>query len=263
MPDDTPSHPSAHTPRQAPNKPPSPAEQGPFSATFPAHADLPYADVTYGPDIATEADLRLLGDLADRRVLDLGAGAGHAAIAMARGGAHVIAVDPSAENLARVRRAADEHELRVELHQSDLADLPFLRADSVDLVYSAYGLATVPDLGRTFRQLHRVLRPERPLVFSLPHPAFALVDPTSGEPMRIRRSYWDPTPREWNIEGRTGADHTHTVEELFTALHRAGLRVETLLEPEPLESGRHSPYYSEVMRWIPATLVVRARKLGR
>jgi SAM-dependent methyltransferase len=210
----------------------------------------------------TEADLRLLGDLDGKRVLVLGSGAGHAAVAMAAQGAHVITVDPDHANLALVRDAADVHELKVEVRQSDLADLAFVRADSVDIVYSAYSLATTPDLGRIFRQAHRVLRPEMPLVFSLPHPAFALIDPAGNDPLRVRRTYWDASPRVWDVDGRRGSDHPHTVSEIFTQLTRSNFRVDTLLEPEPSHERRHSEYFTEVMKWIPATLLVRARKEG-
>jgi SAM-dependent methyltransferase len=255
-------HPSAHVPRPSPNKPPGPAEKGPFSATYPVDAALSFDQITYGPDVGTDADYRLLGDLNGKRALILGAGGGHAAIAMASQGAYVIAVDPDSNNLTRTREAAELHELKVEVRQSDLADLAFVRADSADLVYSAYSLATVADLGRVFRQAHRVLRPEMPLVFSLPHPAFAMVDPAGTDPMRIRRSYWDTTPRGWDIDGRRGTDHPHTVAEVFTQLSRSNFRVDTLLEPEAEGSGRPSEYHSEIMRWIPATLIVRARKEG-
>jgi SAM-dependent methyltransferase len=260
---DTPGgHPSSHVPRPAPNKPPSPAEKGPFSATYPVDADLGYDEVPYGPDIGTDAEFRLVGELEGKRALVLGAGSGHAAVAMAAAGAHVIAIDPDANNLTRLRDAAERHELKVEVRQSDLADLAFVRADSADVVYSAYALASIPDLGRVFRQVHRVLRPQMHLVFSLPHPAFALVDPASTDPMRIRRSYWDITPRTWEIEGRRGSDHPHTISSVFTQLVRANFRVDTLLEPEPGGGARRSEYHSEIMRWLPATLVVRARKEG-
>ena len=254
-------HPSAHSPKSSSNKPPSPAEKGPFSATFPAAADLSYETISYGPDVGTEEDYRLLGEVEGRRILDLGCGAGHTAVALALAGAHVIAVDPNAENLARAREAAEQYETRIEVHQSDLADLAFVRADSVDVVFSAYQLASVPDLGRVFRQVHRVLRPDTHLVFSLPHPAFALIDPASNDPMRIRRRYWDTDPREYEVDGVAGADHPHTVTAVFTQLQRSNFRVDTLLEPEPSQSPP-SRYHSEIMTWVPATLIVRAQKEG-
>lgn len=262
MSDSSGGHPSSHVPRQAPNKPPSPAEKGPYSATFPVDARLPFDDLPYGPDIGTEADYRLLGDLEGKRVLVLGAGGGHATVAMAQQGAHVITVDADHTNLTAVREAAEAHELRAEVHQSDLADLAFVRADSVDAIYSAYALAGVPDLGRVFRQAHRVLRPEMPIVLSFPHPAFALVDPAGNDPMRIRRSYWDTSPRPYEVDGRVGADHPHTVGSIFTQLTRSNFRVDTLLEPEPAADGPRSEYHTEIMRWVPATLVIRGRKQG-
>lgn len=260
MSDQPPSHPSAHQPGPGPNRPAS--SPGPLSATFPAGTDLPYDVVCYGPAIATEAELRLLGDLEGRRVLDLGCGGGHSAVAMATQGAHVVAVDPFAENIGKVRAAAEHHEVRVETHQSDLADLPFLRADSVDLAYSSYALATVPDLSRTFRQIHRVLRSDSHLVFSLPHPAFSLIEATSNDPLRIKHPYWDTAPRPWEAEGRKGDEYPHTVSGVFTDLTRAGFKVDVMMEPEPHDEGPLGRQFTEIMRWVPATLLVRARKEG-
>jgi SAM-dependent methyltransferase len=257
-----PGHPSAHRTTRESNQPPSMTGQGPFSATWPAQAALSYDTIHYGPDVATDDELRLIGDVEGKRVLDLGCGVGHASIALARRGAKVIGVDPSPERLARAREAADHHEVKIELHQSDLAELAYVRADSVDLVVSAYALATVRDLDRVFRQVHRVLRPDQHLVFSLPHPAFALVDPASNDPLRIRRAYWDRTPRPFETDEGTGADHPRTISEVFTGLGRANFRVDTLLEPGPATDAKRSPYWSEVAQWIPTTLVVRGRKEG-
>ena len=95
--------------------------------------DIPDA-IAYAPDGPTEADLRLFGDVADKRVLDLGTGSGTNAIALARQGAHVIALDRSVAQLARARKLAAATDVRVEWHECDVADLAFLRADSIDLV---------------------------------------------------------------------------------------------------------------------------------
>src|SRR6476620_773587 len=129
----------------------------------------------YGPDIPTEAAFRLCGNLEGKRVLELGVAAG-ASISFAQQGAHAIAVDSSAERLSELRRLADEAEVKVELHESDLADLAFVRAHSIDLAFSSYAFDSVDDLNRVFRQVHRVLRQDLPLVFSLAHPAYGMVD---------------------------------------------------------------------------------------
>lgn len=254
-------HPAAHV-VAPPTSPPPPAQIGPFAATFPADATLPFDTVSYGPDIPNERVLRLLGALEGKRILELGCGSGQAAVAMASQGAKVIAVDPSHEHLERCRANAEQAEVKIELHQADLAEIPFVRAEAVDAVLSVYSFANVDDLDRVFRQVHRALRPECPLVFSVPHPAFAMVDPGSSDPLRIRRAYFDRTPRPWQHGTHRGVEHPRTLTELFTSLSRASFRVDTLLEPEPLDEGRHSRYWGEVMRWVPATLVIRARKQG-
>jgi len=82
------------------------------------------------------------------------------------------------------------------------------------------------------------------------------------EPLRVRRAYWDPTPRRWRSGDREGTDHSHTMADLFVGLSRTNFRVDTLLEPQPDRDGARSALWSETMRWVPSTLVVRARKQG-
>src|SRR5207253_10547158 len=136
------------------------------SSAYQAGAQLPTDIAHYGPDIGTEADFRLLGDLKGKRVLELGCGGGQCSIAFAKQGATAIGIDFSAEQLAFAKRLCEREEVRVELREGDLADLAFLRAESVDVVFSAYAFGFVEDLNRVFRQVHRVLKPGGPLVFS-------------------------------------------------------------------------------------------------
>jgi len=229
---------------------------------FPIGAELPSDRVVYGPDIVDDTDLRLLGDVAGKRVLQLGSHEGHTAITLHRRGARVIVVEPSAERVAASRWAFGQADARIELLETDFAELAAVRADSIDLAVSIYSLAGVDDLARVFRQVHRVLRQEAPFVFSLPHPAFSMIDPASDEPLRVRRSYWDHSPRNWTSGDHHGTDHTHTISDLFTQLGRTNFRVDTLLEPEPSPTAARSALWHEAMRWVPSTLIVRAKKQG-
>jgi len=96
--------------------------------------------VQYGPDGPTEDDVRLLGNVAGKRILDLGCGDGQAAVAFTLRGATTIAVDSSVRMLDRARTLAERAGVRVEWHQGDVADLAFVRAESIDIVFSAYSL---------------------------------------------------------------------------------------------------------------------------
>lgn len=227
-----------------------------FTVASPVGAELPTDVVTYGFDVPREDSLRLLGQVEGKRILDLGCGTGHNAIALARAGAKVIAVDASSDQIADARAACEREGVKVELHHAPLAELAFIRADTIDAVVSAHGLAAVDDLDRVFRQVDRVLRPEHHFVLSLPHPAFAVVDPNDPE-RRVTRSYWDPAPL-----GGEQPEVPRTIGALFTSLGRANFRVDMVIEPEPTSNGPRSSGWTDTMRYLPATLVVRARKQG-
>lgn len=217
--------------------------------------------VQYGPHIESEAELRLLGTLKGKRLLDLGCGEGHGTIALARQGAHAIGVDASAERITAARRLAERQEIRVELHHSDLADLAFVRADTIDGVLSVYALTSLEDLNRLFRQVHRVLRTGAFFVFSLPHPAYDMIE-DDEDPLMVRRSYFDRSPVHYEIGEVACTDYRRTVSDLITGLTRANFSVDMLLEPEPQRGNPPGPFWREAFRYVPRTLLVRARKEG-
>jgi ubiquinone/menaquinone biosynthesis C-methylase UbiE len=206
--------------------------------------------------------LRLIGDVTGKRVLDLGCGNGKNAIALSRQGAHVIALDRSLAQLTRARKLAATTDVRVEWHECDASDLAFLRADSIDLVLAAGVLGEVEDLDRLFRQVHRVLRPGSTFVFSYDHPMALAVGREVDAPgtlplgaLEVRRSYFDMTPVEINYDAERIEVWPRTIADVFASAHRAGYRVELLLEPEPIGATGAGPD-------IPSVIVWRARKEG-
>jgi SAM-dependent methyltransferase len=240
------------------------SEQGVFNtsppvpvAAFPYEAELPVDVVVYGPDIADESTLRLLGPTDGKRVLVLGAGRGHSAVALASQGAHVIVVDSHLDRLEAARRLAEAHEVKLELHHGDLAELAFVRADTIDVALSAHELGRVDDLDRVLRQVNRVLRTGSAFVCSLPHPAALALDDSVPGPPRVVRAYADRSSLP------VGEDRLHprTIAEVFTSFSRANFRVDTLLEPA-VDHDEPSPFWTETMTLVPATLVVRGRKDG-
>lgn len=238
----------------------NPVFRAPLVATWPLEA--PAADAfVYGPDIPDEQVLRLLGTVEGKRILELGVGNGANGVWLARQGAKVISVDPSREAIDAARDLAERSEVKVEHHQGDLADVAFVRADGIDLVVSVWGLAGESDIDRVFRQAHRVLRPECPLVVSLPHPTFELLDLGGAEPDRLVRSYFDTAPRPWRHGAREGVEHVRTVGDLVGGLFRANFRLDSVLEPAPAGATR-SRWWQGVMDQVPTTIILRARKLG-
>lgn len=233
--------------------------------SFPHGVEGSLDTVQFGPDIDHEQVSKLLaaaGNLEGCRVLDLGCGAGAASIALARNGAHVIAVESSTTRLAQARHAAQWADVKIEFHHSDLADLAYLRADSIDLAVSVYSLAGVQELDRVFRQMHRILRPGAPMVLSLPHPFASMLeaDPEDHSPY-LTRTAWSPDALSWRVGGDEGVTHVHQIGDLFTTLVRSNFRIDALMEPAPHGEGR-GLHHSAVADWVPSTLILRARKEG-
>lgn len=200
-----------------------------------------------------EVELRLLGDVKGKRVLELGCGTARYSIGFAKQGATAIGIDASSDALGVARYLCEREEARVELRQGDPADLAFLRAESIDAAFSSHALARVEDLDRLFRQVHRVLRAGAPLVFSIPHPVSRVVGPEPGGPPVVRRSYFDRAPVEVRTNGTSSLEYQHTVSDVHGGLTRAGYRVDAMVEPEPGEGAG---------ALLPTTIVVRARKEG-
>ena len=241
------------------------------AASFPHGSEAPVDSVRFAPDVDDSILNRLVGSvgpLEGKRVLDLGCGAGGSSLALARKGAHVIAVEGSTARLTQARAAAEIAQLKVEFHHSDLADLAFQRADSIDLVIAVYSLAGVQDLGRVFRQLHRIMKPEAALVMSVPHPFSLMLELDAEEQSSpyLTRSAWHDQAISWRASGDEGVTHVHQVSDLFTSLIRANFRVDNIVEPiaqtGPNASRPPSVHYSELTDWVPSTLVIRARKEG-
>jgi ubiquinone/menaquinone biosynthesis C-methylase UbiE len=248
-----------------------------YAETFQAAVTSGSDVASYGPDIPDERQLRLLGDLKGKRVLDLGCGGGHCSVAFAKAGAAVIALDHSKTQLGYARRLADAAEVRLELREADVADLAWLRADSIDVAFSAYTLSYVNDVARVFRQVHRVLKVGCPLVFSLVHPVWSSIDDVPGPPEGgregsrqgtasteplVRRSYFDRMPITYERAGARFTEYHHTFGELYMALSRNSYKVDTILEPEPVPGTHRSSLWRPAQTMLPRTLIIRARKEG-
>jgi SAM-dependent methyltransferase len=107
----------------------------------------------------------MIGRIKDRSVIDVGTGAGRAALMLARGGAHVTAVDASEEMLDEARRRAAGDGVRIDFRRGDAHALEF--ADrSFDVVVCLRVLMHTPDWRKAMAELCRVA--ERLVIFDYP-----------------------------------------------------------------------------------------------
>ena len=200
------------------------------------HGDfLGDVDFCWCPEGLRESEARLLGDVAGRRVLEVGCGGAQCARWLATQGASVIALDLSAGQLAQARRLAERTGISVPLVQADAVALP-LRSESVDLACSAFGAVPfVTDSAALMREVARVLRPGGRWVFSTTHPfIWCLPDSPDAHGMIITHSYFDRrTYTEQSADGRPTYVEAHrTMGDRVRETVAAGLTLLDVIEPE-------------------------------
>lgn len=157
---------------------------------------------------------RLLGDIRDRAVLDVGCGTGRHALRLAAAGARVTAIDFSEHMLAKAR--AKPHAENVTFIVHDLAHpLPATDA-SFDRVVCGLVVDHIADLAALFAEVRRVCRGH--IVVSVMHPAMML--------RGVQARFIDPaTGRETRP-----ASQPHQISDYVMAAVRAGLTIDHLGE---------------------------------
>lgn len=194
---------------------------------------------------------QLLGDVHGLTVADIGCGTGRHAMAMAEAGAQVIALDFSADMLAKARVKPGAATVR--FIQYDLTTgLPF-RSRTFARVICCLVLDHIVDLERVLREMARICRADGFILLSVMHPAMMLLgiqaqfrDPASGR--RIRP-----------------ASPGHQISDYVMAVSRAGLLLEHMSEHAVDEAlVARSPKARQYVGWPLLLLMrLRGRPVGR
>jgi len=123
----------------------------------------PIGDLVASTQARVLADM--IGRIAERSVIDVGTGAGRAALLLARGGARVTAVDASEQMLDEARRRAANDGVQIVFKRGDVHALDF--ADqSFDAAVCLRVLMHTPDWRKAMAELCRVAR--RLVIFDYP-----------------------------------------------------------------------------------------------
>jgi len=142
-----------------------------------AHGEaLTRAPTAWGAFRIPESDLRVLGDVSGRALLELGCGAAQWSIALAGDSARAVGLDVSAVQLGHARTA----DASVPLVLASGERLPFAR-DSFDIVYCDHGAMSFCDPDIILPECARVLRAGGLLAFCATHPLLYLTWDDEGQ----------------------------------------------------------------------------------
>ncbi|WP_327097190.1 class I SAM-dependent methyltransferase [Nocardia vinacea] len=227
--------------------------------------DSPEGEFIWCPEGLHEGDMHFLGEVAGKRILEIGCGSAPCSRWLAGQGAQPVGLDLSMGMLTRGLAAMARGGPRVPLVQAGAEALPFAD-ESFDLACSSFGAVPfVADSELLMREVARVLRPGGRWVFSVNHP-MRWIFPDDPGPAGLTASipYFDRTPYvEVDSEGApTYVEHHRTIGDRVREIVAAGLLLDDIVEPDwpewlEREWGQWSPLRGEL---FPGTAIFVTHK---
>jgi len=123
--------------------------------------------------IIDPAIFRLLGSVRGLSILDAGCGNGYLCRLLAKKGAKMVGVDLSKRFIEIAEQKEKEFPLGVKYYTGTLSNLLMFEDESFDVIVSNLALMDVHDIEKAIMELHRVLKKNSRLIFSIMHPCFS------------------------------------------------------------------------------------------
>lgn len=205
-----------------------------------------------------EAELRLLGDVVGKDVLELGCGAAQRSIALAQLGARPVGLDNSARQLEHARRLMAEAAVDFPLVHAPAQRVPLPDA-SFDIVFCDHGAMRYADPRETLPEVARLLRPAGVLAFSTYTPLWMMCRDDEADRIDtcLHTSYFDL----YRLDDRESVQFSPTYSEWIRLFHAYGFVVEALIEPPPPEG--YETTFQRPKEWVerwPVEQIWKVRK---
>jgi len=223
-------------------------------------------DIEWGTYGVAESELKVLGVVAGKDVIELGCGNAYFSAWLAKLGAQPVGLDVTPAQLQTARRMMAETGIEFPLVEADAEEVP-LPDESFDLALSEYGASIWCDPARWIPEAHQLLRAGGELVFLCNSPLATICMPDEGGKIeeRLVRSQFDLGRMQWPGEDE-GVEYHLGHGDMLRLLRETGFEVVGLWELRAPKSATDHEYYKFVpaewaRRW-PAEEIWKARKRG-
>ncbi|MDH5439375.1 MAG: methyltransferase domain-containing protein [Candidatus Bathyarchaeota archaeon] len=141
-------------------------------------ADIWYSRYTDFGDLNRQyvidpAILKMLGRVEGKRILDAGCGNGYLCRLLSKKGAEMVGVDVSKRAIEIAEDIEKNESMNIRYHVGSVCNLSTCSDATFDAVVSNLVLQDLQNIDKAVKELHRVLKREGKLVFSIMHPCFS------------------------------------------------------------------------------------------
>ncbi|MCY3801991.1 MAG: class I SAM-dependent methyltransferase [Chloroflexi bacterium] len=208
--------------------------------------------------------LNAIGDLVDRRVIDIGCGEGRFCRLLASLGAETTGVDLTEGLIEEALQRASGGETYLVGNAEDLADID---DESFDIAVSYIVLVDLDDYRASITAAWRVLKPGGRFIVCNIHPMRTASSNFTGWIRDYERklfypldNYTEEGPREFHWWGKTFINMHRTLSSYIMAFLDAGFLLEGLHEPTPSkEQLAENPHFDDEFR-APNFIIYELRK---
>lgn len=222
-------------------------------------------DIHYGPGAPNEKELKLIGNIKGKNILEIGCGGAQCGIAMAKQGAKVIGIDISKEQLNFARDLAEKNNVKINFYQGDIENLKQIKSNSQDLVFTAWALHYVENLDKCFKEVYRALKKGGTFILSLPNPISRIID---DKTLELKESYFKIGKKvlTFSDPNKKFVMYNYTISQVINTLIKTGFTIEKMIEPDSRKRYKGDPWYGvyefnkRFMEHAPPTMIFKVRK---
>lgn len=160
----------------------------------------------YNRDIEVPAMIKIIGDVKNKVILDMGCGFGdHSQKLSQKGAKKIIGFDLSKELI----KFANEQDIpNCKFEVGDMGEKLKYKSNYFDIVFSGLAIHYIKNLNQLFQEVNQVLKKNGIFVFSTGHPIFDLINQSPDFKIGVKRvgnkriingDYFDESPKTTNL----------------------------------------------------------------
>jgi ubiquinone/menaquinone biosynthesis C-methylase UbiE len=209
------------------------------SKRYQGKADFAFDNVDYGDlRYVTERDLKLIGDVEGKKILELGCGGANCGISLAKQGAFVTCTDISEEQINAAKENAHRENVDINFIVSSMEDL-YMQEDEFDVVISMAALGYIKEIETVFQKVKYTLKDKGIFVFTLPDATFSAIGAKHlwNDPVE-QHSYFYTGPEKWKWDNEDDFEfvtYRKPISEYINMLTNIGFYIKSCYQLKPID----------------------------